>query len=120
MNMPQHVLLIEDNEIAQRIPTIILQEAGCEVDVAANGLQALKFAKNNTSPYDLILLDIGLPDLDGFEVAKQLRQSADITQAPIIGLTAHLDTDTQCEHITETVSKPFTADLLKHILKKYF
>lgn len=116
----QRVLLIEDNAIAQRIPKIILESSGCEVDIAENGQQALAAAKTPQSSYDLILLDIGLPDMDGFDVAKQLRQQNGLQQTPIIGLTAHLDLDDHSDCINKTFSKPFTRTMLKKIIERYF
>src|SRR5262245_30247899 len=70
INKP-HVLVIEDNPYIQTCMDLMLKKLGCDVDIAANGTQALALF---ASHYDLVLLDIGLPDIDGFEVAACMRE----------------------------------------------
>ena len=66
-----NVLLVEDYPDAAAMLTVMLQNCGFFVKVANDGLTALGFAE--TAPPDLVLLDIGLPDMDGYEVARRLR-----------------------------------------------
>lgn len=85
------ILLVEDDAIIQKIHTAMLKKLGCEVDLAENGYQALQMATHN---YDLIFMDVGLPDLDGIEVAKQITHQINVEHAihtPIIGLTGYGD-----------------------------
>ncbi len=82
------VLVVEDNAINQKIAVALLEQLGCVVDVVDNGQCAIE--KFQTG-YDLIFLDIGLPDMDGFEVAKCIREIEDNNNhLPIIALTAHV------------------------------
>lgn len=120
MSALKQALLIEDNIIAQRIPSIILEESGCKVDIAENGAQAIQMINQSKKKYDLILLDIGLPGMDGFTLAKELRKIPQLNESPIIGLTAHIEGEHQCEFIDETLSKPFTKTLLSHIQQRFF
>jgi CheY-like chemotaxis protein len=80
------VLLVEDDKILQIANKRLLTEFGCHVDVAEDGQSALdKFSLE----YDLVLMDIGLPDISGIEVTKQIRQQPNSTTVPIVALTAH-------------------------------
>lgn len=120
MSILKHALLIEDNTIAQRIPTIILNDFGTNVDIACSGEEAINTINQAQHSYDLILLDIGLPDMSGFDVAKAIRDIANLKETPIIGLTAHLDIENSCQYINETLSKPFSSTMLAHIVCQYF
>lgn len=81
------VLLVEDYQLAAKIADYILRSLDCHVDIAQNGEQALEKAMNGA--YDLILMDLGLPDKDGYEVTKIIREAQNNT--PVYALTAHTD-----------------------------
>lgn len=81
-------LLVEDNQMNQKIAKLMLGEIGCRVHTVSNGKDAL-FHLNENSQYDAILMDIGLPDMDGFEVAHAIRQNHFHKSVPIIAMTAH-------------------------------
>ncbi len=70
-NTITHILLVEDNPISQKLGEKVLIKAGYQVTVAANGKQAIEVLKSNTP--DLVLLDIEMPIMDGFETAKVIR-----------------------------------------------
>jgi len=89
-NYQPHILLVEDDEIVQRVHYLMLKQAGYEVEVAKNGEQAL--TKFNNHSYDLIFMDIGLPDITGFDVVREIRRRENDGQhIPIIGLTGYSD-----------------------------
>jgi CheY-like chemotaxis protein len=84
------ILLAEDNPDNQRLAIIYLEKAGYRVEVAKNGSEAV--AKSESSHYDLILMDIEMPVMDGFEATRVIRQrekKADGEHTTIIALTAH-------------------------------
>lgn len=82
------ILLVEDNVINQRVTSHLLKELGCDFDIADNGILAIKLFKKNK--YDLILMDIGLPDMDGYVVTKKIRNlEKKNNHIPIIALTAY-------------------------------
>lgn len=83
-----HVLLVEDVKIAQTVATGVLTRLGHEVDIAADGEEAVKlFEKKH---YDLIFMDIGLPKQDGLETTKRIRElESGTSHIPIIALSAN-------------------------------
>ncbi|HEX4508270.1 MAG TPA: response regulator [Alphaproteobacteria bacterium] len=82
------VLLVEDNKINRTFALALLAKAGHRVDVAENGLQAVKAAAN--ADYDVVLMDIQMPEMDGIQATKRIREmAAPKSKVPIIALTAH-------------------------------
>ena len=81
------ILLVEDNEMNRDMLTRRLQRAGFDVVIAVNGKEGLSMA-GSESP-DLILLDLSLPEMDGWEVAGHLKADEATQKIPIIALTAH-------------------------------
>ena len=79
------ILLVEDNELNYEIAKTVLEEAGFRVDGASNGKEAIDKASDNT--YDVILMDIQMPIMDGYEATKELRRLGNRT--PIIAMTAN-------------------------------
>ena len=84
--MPR-LLLVEDNEFNRDALTRHLTRRGFEVVSARNGLEGLELASSERP--DLILMDMGLPDLDGQDATRLLRQDEAIASIPVIALTAH-------------------------------
>ena len=84
--MPK-ILLVEDNEMNRDMLSRRLQRKGYEVEMATDGRQGVTMAQ--AAPYDLILMDMSLPEIDGWEAARQLRAAPVTQKVPIIALTAH-------------------------------
>lgn len=84
--MPR-LLLVEDNEMNRDMLSRRLARRGFEVDEAVDGQQALD--RVDADRHDLVLLDMDLPNIDGWEVARRLRERPATAQLPIIALTAH-------------------------------
>jgi two-component system, cell cycle response regulator DivK len=80
------ILLVEDNEMNRDMLSRRLQRKGFEVTIALDGVQGIEMAK--TIP-DLILMDMGLPILDGWQATKQIKANPQTASIPIIALTAH-------------------------------
>jgi CheY-like chemotaxis protein len=113
------ILLAEDNAVNQTLATLILTRAGYEVDVVGNGLRVLDALR--TGHYDLILMDIQMPVMDGIEATRIIRDpisSVYSPTVPIIALTARaMDGDReQClrEGMNGYIAKPFRAKALLH------
>jgi len=85
---PERILLAEDNTVNQKVALLMLQRLGYRADVAANGLEVL--AALQRQPYDIILMDVQMPELSGIETTRKLRErTANLTKRPwIIALTA--------------------------------
>ncbi len=84
--MPR-VLLVEDNELNRDMLSRRLMRRGYEVDMAADGKEGLQLADAVTP--DLILLDLSLPEMDGWEVLRRLKQNPKMSRIPVMALTAH-------------------------------
>jgi two-component system cell cycle response regulator DivK len=83
----KRILIVEDNELNRDVLSRRLQRQGYDVLVATAGLEGLRIAAD-VAP-DLILMDLGMPDIDGWECAKRLKAEAATSAIPIIALTAH-------------------------------
>ncbi|MEM7533571.1 MAG: response regulator [Chloroflexota bacterium] len=88
---PLNLLLAEDNIVNQKVAHRLLTRLGYHVDIAANGQEALEMAQRRGAghPYDLILMDVHMPEMDGLDATKQIRQTLpDAIQPRIIAMTA--------------------------------
>ncbi|QDQ25138.1 response regulator [Chitinimonas arctica] len=84
------VLLVEDNEINQQIVVELLQAAGVAVEVAGNGREALDLLLlHDTPPYDMVLLDVQMPIMDGYATVRAIRAEPRLSQLPVVAMTAH-------------------------------
>lgn len=114
------ILLVEDDVIASKVMTALLTKLGCLVKLASNGKQALLEAKSGK--IDLIFLDIGLPDINGIDVAKQIRRCQN-SLTPIIAVTAHLDADQKdkCLQVgmNSFLQKPISQEIVVAILHQF-
>ena len=117
-----HVLLVEDNGINQVVAGEMLRSLGLTFDIAEDGQQAC-IKLSNSSDYDLILMDIQMPVMDGKEATKRIRQEGN-KDIPIIGLSANAmkqDFEKAIESgMNEYLTKPIKRSDLLHTLKKYF
>ncbi|MEY8495168.1 response regulator [Lachnospiraceae bacterium 29-91] len=122
------ILLVEDNELNQEIAVEILQEAGFVLDVADDGAVAVEKMKSaKPGQYDLILMDIQMPIMDGYEATGQIRglEDPEIAGIPIIAMTANaFEEDKKAAadagmngHIAKPIDVPILLDVLGEILK---
>ena len=91
-SMTSRILVVEDNEINQTVASEYLLQLGFECELAKNGIEALNILNQRDKHFDLVLMDCQMPEMDGYETTKKIRQ--DITYAhrkhiPVIALTAH-------------------------------
>ncbi|MBN2010018.1 response regulator [candidate division KSB1 bacterium] len=82
-----HILLVEDNKINQRVAQALLTKVGLPLDIADDGIQAIEAMKKNS--YDLILMDVQMPNMDGFTATREIRKTLGQREIPIIAMTAH-------------------------------
>jgi CheY-like chemotaxis protein len=83
----QRILLVEDNEMNRDMLSRRLERRGFEVLIAVDGQQGLELARAHKP--DLVLMDMSLPVMDGWEATRQLKASPDTRSIPVIALTAH-------------------------------
>lgn len=105
------ILLAEDIEINQEIVISLLEDTGIEIDCAENGLEAYQMFKENPSLYDVIFMDIHMPEVDGYEATRMIRQlnTQKALDIPIIAMTANV--------FREDIEKCLEAGMNDHIGK---
>ena len=115
------VLLVEDNEINQEVAKDILEQLGLSVDTAFNGRVACR--KVEANQYDLILMDMQMPIMDGLEATGKIRNLPNGERVPIVALTANaFDKDRRrCfkAGMNGFISKPFEPDQLHAVLSRW-
>jgi PAS domain S-box-containing protein len=101
------ILLAEDNELNQQVARGILEQAGLNVSVAANGEEALRMAREGQ--FDLVFMDIQMPVMDGFEAAQKIMAVPGLADLPIVAMTAHV--------LPEQRQKIKDAGMVDHVFK---
>ncbi len=116
------ILLVEDNPINQKMAQVMLSRMGHHVDLANNGLEAVSKVKEGL--YDLIFMDVQMPEMDGFEATLQIRLlEGKAHHTPIVAMTAHaMAGDAQrCfdAGMDDYLSKPLERDKVKSMVEKW-
>jgi len=115
------ILLVEDNAVNQKVVLAILSKRGFHVDVASNGLEALAAAQNGV--FDLVLMDVQMPYMDGIEATRKIREELGLRKLPIIAMTAHAMTGDRerciAAGMNDYVSKPVNPTTLVHTIMRY-
>jgi CheY-like chemotaxis protein len=118
-----HVLVAEDNIVNQKVARRMLERWGCRVDVVGDGRQALEAVARVA--YDLVLMDVQMPEMDGFDATAAIRRREARTgrRTPIIAMTAHVmdgDRD-RCigAGMDDFVAKPMTAQALLQAVSRW-
>lgn len=116
MNLQAHILIVDDVSENIQVAMNILQEDGYTFSFATQGEEALDIILNESGKIDLILLDIMMPVLDGFEVCQKIKNDPDAKQIPVIFLTAKVDVDSISKGLDlgaiDYITKPFHAEEL--------
>ncbi len=117
------ILVAEDNPVNQKLVARLLEKSGCQVDLAANGVEAL--AMWSTSRYDLVFMDCQMPTMDGFEAAREIRrrEAGGGRHTPIVALTANTMRGDQerclAAGMDDFISKPFSSAMLYAALQRW-
>lgn len=118
-----HILLVEDNEIIRILACEFLKETGAIVDVAHDGAEAIQMIVHDAVPYDLVLMDILMPVMDGYEATRILRGDDRFRELPVIALTAHALMDERQKFVqagmSDFISKPIDRKILFKTMSRY-
>ncbi|HQD55900.1 MAG TPA: chemotaxis protein CheB [Candidatus Competibacteraceae bacterium] len=117
----KRILLVEDDPINQEVARLVLEQESLHPDVASNGIEAVRMAMQNQ--YDLVLMDIQMPEMDGFEATQAIRKLKDYASVPIIAMTANAfdDDKNQClsAGMNDFIAKPVVPELLFEVLNRW-
>ncbi|MBL8397657.1 MAG: response regulator [Candidatus Accumulibacter sp.] len=115
------VLLAEDNIINQEVARALLEQAGLRVDIANNGLEAVSMARETA--YQLILMDMQMPEMDGLEATRRLRALPEFAKLPILAMTANAfeDDRERCFEagMNDHIGKPVAPEMLYSTLMSW-
>jgi two-component system, chemotaxis family, chemotaxis protein CheY len=114
--MPSKALVVDDSRAVRMLLSKALRQIGYEVQEAANGREALEMIEDGNSGVELVLADWNMPEMNGLELLKRLRQNPALSSVAVVMVT----TETEIEQIAEAmeaganeyVMKPFTQDIL--------
>ena len=124
------ILLVEDNPINQQIALELLEDAGATVTLAATGAEAVAAfdAASGASeagklPFDLVLMDLQMPEMDGYEATRRIRQNPRFASVPIVAMTAHamIEERLRCLEagMNDHISKPIEVDKFFNTLRTW-
>ena len=119
---PRHILLVEDSRVNQMVTVALLRKAGYQVDAVDNGFEAIESVR--VLCYDLVLMDMAMPKMDGFETTSKIRGlPAPRNRIPIIAITANLPADYQARCLAagmnDYIPKPINRLRLLPVLERW-
>jgi len=121
-NMKKKILIVEDNEQNLYLATFLLKQSDYAVISALNGLEAIE--KTRTEKPDLILMDIQLPEMNGYEATKKIKNIAEINHIPIVAVTSYAMAGDREKALAigcvGYIEKPFDPETFVSEIEKYF
>ncbi len=128
MNVVEHIrgayiLLVEDNEINQQVAEELLESQEIKVDIAENGQEALDRLDENPNKYSVVLMDVQMPVMDGYEATQKIREQSRFKNLPVIAMTANVmvGDKERAEQVgmVDHISKPIDVKELFRVLGKW-
>ena len=117
------LLLVEDNEVNQMIAMALLEEVGARVDLAQHGGEAVQKVLNNPD-YHLVLMDLQMPEMDGYQATAQIRADSRVADLPIIAMTASATPEERQRCLdagmNDHIAKPIEPSLLWAALSRFY
>ena len=119
------ILVAEDNDLNQKLFRMILEPAGYRVRIVDNGRQAVEAVQEAgvDKPFDVVLMDLQMPEMDGIEATRRIRETHDADTLPIVAVTAFLRDvgRAQCMEsgVNDYLEKPFRREDLEEVLGKF-
>lgn len=116
------ILLVDDDELNRRMMGLLLSEKGYNYDTASNGIEAVAAVKSQS--YDIVLMDLQMPIMNGFDAARNIREwEAENRHVPIVALTAMLFDDEMQKCLNagmdDCIAKPFNTEVLFQLIESY-
>ncbi|MCW9015538.1 MAG: response regulator, partial [Kangiellaceae bacterium] len=116
-------LLVEDNEINQRVAIGVMSKLGLDITIANNGQEAVTLVINNQ--FDLVFMDCAMPVMDGYQATSRIRQlECNKASIPIIAMTAHAMTGDREKSLSagmdEHLTKPINSDAIQAVIRRFF
>jgi signal transduction histidine kinase/ligand-binding sensor domain-containing protein/ActR/RegA family two-component response regulator len=120
-DIPLRILLVEDNRVNQKVAIRLLERLGYSADLAVNGLEGAQAVEKRA--YDLVFMDVQMPELDGFDATRRIRSSLPAEMQPrIVGMTANAMNGAREEcfqsGMDDYMAKPFTLDELRAAIQR--
>ncbi|MEN8141164.1 MAG: response regulator [Thermodesulfobacteriota bacterium] len=122
------VLVVDDVDLNLLVARELLEQAGCQVSVADNGQDAITLAREAAPPFDLVLMDVQMPGLDGYETTRRIRDlpasaTCDFKKLPIVAMTAHAMAEERercrAAGMDDHLTKPFAPQELLALVRKW-
>ena len=117
------ILLVEDNPVNRKLAMFMLTKAGYQLDIARNGKEAVEKYTSAPDKYDLVFMDIQMPEMDGREAAKKIRQMETDSSIPIIAMTAESmkGDEEKCLEagMNDYISKPIRREIVFEMIEKW-
>ncbi len=117
------VLVVDDNRVNQLLATSLLRKAGASAEVSENGLLAIARLERGPTDFDVVLMDLQMPELDGLETTRELRRRPQFEKLPIVALTAHALEEERARCLAagmnEYLSKPIEVATFYATLRQY-
>ncbi|MBW1870390.1 MAG: response regulator [Deltaproteobacteria bacterium] len=116
------ILLAEDNPVNQKLAKMMLTKAGYQVEVANNGKEAVEKYTASPKDFDLIFMDVQMPEMDGLEATKAIRQGG-FNSIPIVAITAHAMGGDRAKCLeagmNDYITKPIKREVVFEVLEKW-
>ena len=116
------ILVAEDNAVNQKLIQVLLRKLGCRVAIAENGREAVDVFTREPEDWDLIFMDIQMPEMDGFEALKSIREQG-FSRVPVVAMTAHAMQEHKEECLAagmnDYISKPIRRPELLRVLREF-
>ncbi len=117
----QKILIVDDDDISFYLVNEILSSYPFEITRACNGVEAMEFFKSQKNPFDLIIMDIRMPEMNGYEATQKIKELN--PSVPVIALTAYAHYQGKIDCITagcdEFIAKPFNINSLLDTIQKH-
>jgi len=119
----RRVLVAEDNAVNQKLIQMLLRKLGCRPTLAATGVELVEMFTRQPEDYDLIFMDIQMPEMDGFEAFFQIRKRG-FTEIPVVAMTAHAMAEQKEECLSagmdDYIARPIRKPELVRVLRRFF